>query len=113
MVDEMTEKEYVSFVINRALSYFLDTAHLANEMNRLHHLPKKTQYQFLLSTVRKKKRYSGKWHKQEANSDVEAIQQFYQYSPEKARSVLPLLSVEEVNTIKTLLDPGGNTKSKK
>jgi hypothetical protein len=112
MVDEVTEKEYVPFVVNRALSYFMDTCYLANEMNRLHHLEKKAQYQFLLSSIRPRKRFSGKWHKQEANSDIEAIQQYFQYSPEKARSVLPLLSVDDLKTIKDALNPGG-VKGKK
>ena len=35
IVDELSEKEYVPFVVNKGLSYFPDTILYANEMNRL------------------------------------------------------------------------------
>ena len=38
MVDDIAEKEYNAFIINRGLSYFQDTILYANEMNRFHHL---------------------------------------------------------------------------
>jgi len=41
MEDDVAEKTYVSFMVNRSLSYFSDTVALANEMNRYHHLDNK------------------------------------------------------------------------
>ena len=38
MIDDLAEKEYNSFIVNRGLSYFKDTILYANEMNRYHHL---------------------------------------------------------------------------
>ena len=38
MVDDITEKAYSSYMINRQLSYFPDTVLAANEMNRNHHI---------------------------------------------------------------------------
>ena len=38
MVDEVTEKAYSPFLINRGLSYFSDTILFANEMNLNHHI---------------------------------------------------------------------------
>jgi hypothetical protein len=113
MVDELTEKGYVPFMVNRGLSYFLDTVFQANEMNRLHHVDKKTQYLFLLNTVRPRKRWSGKWHKVEKNGDVEVIMQYHGYSYQKALEVLPLLSVKQIDAIKEALDGGGIVKGKK
>ena len=42
------EKNYPSWIINKCLSGFIDTVMFANEINRLHHLPKKMQFDFLL-----------------------------------------------------------------
>ena len=36
MVDDIAEKNYNAFIVNRALSYFNDTVLYANEMN-IHH----------------------------------------------------------------------------
>jgi len=36
MVDDITEKSYNAFMINRSLSYFQDTVFFANEMNLQH-----------------------------------------------------------------------------
>ena len=40
MHDDIAEKSYNAFMINRSLSYFQDTVFFANEMNRHHHLDK-------------------------------------------------------------------------
>ena len=37
MVDDIEEKSYSSYMVNRSLSYFPDTTLLANEMNINHH----------------------------------------------------------------------------
>jgi len=64
--DELAEKQYNAFLINRGLSYFQDTVALANEMNQRADLDYKMQYEFLLNLVRKRKRFS-KWHKKNEN----------------------------------------------
>ena len=43
IVDDLSEKEYNPFIINRSLSYHKDCVFFANEMNRRHHLDKKLQ----------------------------------------------------------------------
>ena len=62
MVDDITEKAYNSFMVNRGLSYFKDTVIFANEMNRNHHLDSRLQFDFLINIIRKRKRFS-KWIK--------------------------------------------------
>ena len=52
IVDDVTEKGYSAFMVNRSLSYFNDTVLLANEMNRYHHLANKLQFDFLFTSLR-------------------------------------------------------------
>ncbi len=106
MVDPDMEKKYTPFMVNRSLSYFPDTVHMANEMNKYHHLDKKLQFQFLLNIVRKKKRFS-KWVKPETDSNVDVIKEYYGYSNEKAIQILPLLSTDQLNIIKNKVNKGG------
>lgn len=106
MIDDLTEKSYNSFMINRSLSYFPDTIQFANLMNRYHHLDNKLQYHFLINIIRKRKRFS-KWYKPETESDIEVVKKYYGYSNEKARQVLSLLSPDQINIIKQKVDQGG------
>jgi hypothetical protein len=109
MVDDMMEKSYNSFMINRSLSYFPDTVGLANVMNRYHHIDSKLQYHFLINIIRKRKRFS-KWFKNERVSDIEVIKQYYGYSNDKAEQVLPLLSPEQIDIITRKVSKGGRRK---
>lgn len=106
MVDEESEKAYVPFIVNRGLSYFPDTALLANEMNVRCNISGKMQYAFLREVIRKKKRYS-KWHKAIDNDDIELIKKHYGYSTRKAIDVLPLLTKEDLDAIRAYHDEGG------
>ena len=100
------EKTYNSFMVNRSLSYFPDTVTLANEMNRYHHLDNRLQYQFLINIVRKRKRFS-KWVKPELENDIESVKEYYGYSNEKARQIMPLLSPSQLQTIREKVNKGG------
>jgi len=106
IVDDITEKQYNPFMINRGLSYFNDTILMANEMNIHHTLDNKLQNDFLINIVRKKKRFS-KWFKPEIQSDVEAVKEYYGYNDEKARQALSLLTNEQLNVLKKKVFKGG------
>ena len=106
MVDDITEKAYNSFIVNRGLSYFKDTVIFANEMNRNHHLDSRLQFDFLINIIRKRKRFS-KWIKPDIASDVEVVKEYYGYSNEKARQVLTLLTTEQINELKKKVYKGG------
>jgi len=106
MVDDLAEKAYNSFMVNRSLSYFNDTVLMANEMNINHHLDNRLQFDFLINIVRKKKRFS-KWIKPETVSDVEVVKEYYGYSNEKARQALSLLTSEQINELKKKVYKGG------
>lgn len=104
--DELAEKEYPSFLVNKGLSYYPDTVLYANEINMFHHLDNKLQYSYLLNSVRPMKRFA-KWVKKEDSNDLDAVQEYYGYSKEKASQALSLLSVEQLNTLKEQLQKGG------
>jgi len=107
IVDDLTEKEYVPFLTNRSLSYHKDCILFANEMNLRHHLDGKMQNDFLLNTVRSRKRPFTKWAKSEKSEDIECIKIIFGYSNSKAREALRLLSDEQIQELKTKTDIGG------
>tara|TARA_B100000941_G_scaffold166868_1_gene118827 strand:+ start:1199 stop:1576 length:378 start_codon:yes stop_codon:yes gene_type:complete len=106
MIDDIAEKAYNPFMINRQLSYFPDTVLAANEMNRHHHVDNRLQFDFFINIIRKRKRFS-KWFKPEQISDLETVKEYYGYSNEKARQVLTLLSTEQMNELKNKVAKGG------
>ena len=106
MVDDLAEKSYNSFMVNRGLSYFSDTVLMANEMNQHAHIDNRLQFDFFINIVRKKKRFS-KWNKPETVSDVEVVKQYYGYSNEKARQVLTLLTSDQIDELKKKVYKGG------
>ena len=106
MVDDLAEKAYNPFMVNRGLSYFHDTVLMANEMNQNAHLDNRLQFDFFINIVRKKKRFS-KWFKPEIVSDVEVVKEYYGYSNQKARQVLTLLTTEQINELKKKVYKGG------
>ena len=110
MVDDIAEKGYNPFIINRALSYFPDTVLAANEMNKHSHLDNRLQFDFFINIVRKKKRFS-KWFKPEIVSDLDAVKKYYGYSNQKARQVLTLLSTEQLNELKNKVVKGGRKQN--
>ena len=109
MIDDLSEKAYAPFMINRSLSYFNDTVLMANDMNIKHHLDAKLQYQCLINIVRKRKRFS-KWIKPELDNDIEVVKEYYGYSNEKAHQVLPLLSKSQLAILKEKVNKGGKRK---
>lgn len=110
IVDEDTEKNYAPFLVNRSLSYHYDCVLFANEMNRRHFLDKKMQNDFLINTVRSKRRPFVKWAKPERNEDIQCIKKYFNYSDQKALEALRLLNDEQIQKIKEKTDIGGLRK---
>ena len=106
MLDDIAEKDYNSFMVNRSLSYFQDTVLMANEMNKNHQIDKRLQFDFLINIVRKRKRFS-KWLKNTVESDVEVVKEYYGYNNQKARQALTLLTPEQINVLKQKVNKGG------
>ena len=110
MTDDVAEKAYSPYMVNRQLSYFPDTVLAANEMNRNHHIDNRLQFDFFINIVRKKKRFS-KWFKPEIVSDLDAVKKYYGYSNQKARQVLTFLSTEQLNELKNKVAKGGRKQN--
>jgi len=110
IIDELTEKDYQPFLVNRTLSYHKDCILYANEMNRRHLTDKKLQYDFLLNTIRSQKRPFAKWVKAEKSEDLECIKQVFGLSDQKAREAKRLLSDEQIQKLKEQTDTGGLRK---
>ena len=94
------------YYVRRALSMGADTVIYANEMNSRYHLDFRLQFDFLINTIRPRKRYN-KWLKAETVEVLEYIQEYYGYSMQKARQVLPLLTPQQLMYIKKRLNKGG------
>tara|TARA_R110000824_G_scaffold101800_4_gene241812 strand:+ start:714 stop:1109 length:396 start_codon:yes stop_codon:yes gene_type:complete len=110
--DESVEKEYTPFVVNRCLSYFIDTVLYVNEMNRLPHTDKNMQFEYLLTSIRKNKRYS-KWLRRESEENLDLVKQFYGYSDTKAREILDIITEDDIIWMKQMIDTGGLGRSNK
>ena len=104
--DEVWEKKYPPFIVNKCIAPFQDTIMLVNEMNRLHHLDKKLQFDFLLNSLRARKRYTP-WLKAKKLKNLEYVKEFYGYNNEKAKAALDILNDEQISAIKTRLNKGG------
>mgnify|MGYP001291220850 FL=1 len=104
--DVMWEKKYPAFMVNKVLSGFSDTIMLTNEMNRNHFLDRDMQFQFLLNSIRSKKRFTP-FLKASKIKDIECVKEYYGYSNEKAKTALDILTKEQLKLIKDSLYKGG------
>lgn len=104
--DDWVEKKYQPYIINRCLSYFPDTIIQANQMNRYSDLDKKLQFDYLLNSLRKRKRFS-KWAKDEQSEDFEIVKQYFGYNNRKTKEIMDLLSEDDIQSIKEDLFTGG------
>jgi len=107
ITDDITEKDYNAFIVNRSLSYHKDCIMYANEMNRSHFLDKKLQNDFLLNTVRSQKRPFAKWVKSAKSEDLTCIKQVFGFSDSKASEAARLLTKEQIQQLKEQTDIGG------
>ena len=106
IVDDWSEKQYIPYLVNRGLSFGSDTVIPANEMNSRPHLDKGLQFQFLINTIRPKKRYN-KWVKLEKIEAISIIKAYYGYNTEKARQALSILTSDQIDYLKQKLEKGG------
>ena len=104
--DEMWEKRYPSYIVNKCLAPFTDTILLVNELNQYHHLDKKLQFDYLLNSLRPRKRFAP-WMKAKELENLEYVKEFYGYSNEKARDALDILNDKQISAIKKKLYKGG------
>lgn len=109
LFNEETESKYEPYMINKAFSLSVDCVLYVNELNLYYDLPKVMQHDYLINSIRSRKRFE-KWPKAEKNDDLQAIKEYYKYSDSKARSALSILDKKQIAIIKEKLEKGGITK---
>ena len=96
--DELSEKGYTPYVVNKALSYFADTILYVNEINQHGLLDHKMQYEYLLYSVRKGKRFS-KWSKKDTSELVDGISMYFQVNKKRAEEYALILTDDQKQEI--------------
>ena len=104
--DEDWVKKYPPFIVNKCVAPFPDTVMLVNEINQLHHLDKKLQFDFLINSLRPRKRYTP-WLKAKKLENLQYVKEYYGYNNEKAKEALDILNDEQISAIKRRLNKGG------
>lgn len=100
------EKDYPDWYVLTGLSQYPDTIMYANEINRNPNLDNKLKFDYLISSIRSRKR-SGSWAKKEkSDADLELIQKYYGYNREKAKQALRILSQDQLVSIRESLHKG-------
>ena len=98
---DVTDKEYVPFVVNKCLSYFPHTILQANTMNMRHGMDRRMQYHYLQNSIRKRRRFS-KWNKVVKSDDLEIVMHHYGYSAQRAEEALLILTDDHLKYLKKL-----------
>jgi|TARA_R110000796_G_scaffold33601_1_gene87058 hypothetical protein len=104
--DALSEKDYSGYMVNKALSYFPDTLLHANLMNQYHQLDNRPQYEFLLNSIRPKKRFA-KWVKDTGDKDLDVVCEYYQCNRNIGKDYLTLFSSDQLLIMKEQLETGG------
>ena len=107
--DPNAEKEYLPFIVNRTLSYQPDCIPWVHEMNQRPFADNKMQFDYLLNSIRKKKRFA-KWVKPEKNANLELVKKFYGYNNKKAMEALTILSDDQLKSMRKSMATGGIKK---
>ncbi|SVC33797.1 uncharacterized protein METZ01_LOCUS286651 [marine metagenome] len=104
--DEQWEKKYPSYIVNKCIAPFPDSVMLVNEINQLHHLDKRLQFDFLINSLRPRKRYAP-WMKAKKLKSLDNVKEYYGYNNEKAKAALDILNDEQISAIKEKMNKGG------
>ena len=108
VVSEDNKRDYVPFVVNKALSFHYDCIMYANQMNMNPNIDNILQYQYYLNSIRSYKRPFQKWIKRETIADLDLVKEYYNISTEKAKEALSILTEDQLNIIRKKLDKGGS-----
>lgn len=108
VVTSENESDYVPFIVNKALSFHYDCVMYANQMNMVPNTDKLLQYHYLLRAVRGYRRPFQKWQKLTKNDDLDIVKEYFNYTNEKAKEALTLLSQDNLQEIRNRLSKGGS-----
>jgi hypothetical protein len=101
-VQPETEKDYMPFMVNRALSFSPDAVLYANAMNTNWIVDKRMQYDFLFGSVRRRKRFD-KWLKKDDIDEltIKVIMEYYQVGHKRAIEYLSMMTEEQKQTLRS------------
>lgn len=107
ITNDRDEAQYNSFIINKYFALFPDTLFFANEMNINNCLDNKMQHDYLFQSIRRKKRFcKWPWSKQKSE-EFRLVQSVYKYNHRKAKTVLNVLTAEQLKVLKKQQEQGG------
>lgn len=105
----LAAKAYNPFIVNKGLSFFVDSILYANEMNTRHSADNDQQYAYLINSVRSMNR-KHTWFKKTKDEDVAVVAEYYKCNRQRAEEVLEVLSGVDLKAIKKALTGGGAVK---
>jgi hypothetical protein len=112
-VDYTTEgggiKNFVPFVFNRLVSMHTDCIGDAYQMTLCHDLPADMQYHYYLHSLCRRRRFA-KLPKKETSKDIEFLRKHYQCNYRQAIDAAAILTVEDIEELKALHNPGTTFK---
>lgn len=103
------EKNYNAHIVNIGLSFFTDTIFLVNEANK-YNLNGQKHYDFLFYAIEPRKRYSKWFKKQEDQTRLESISEYFDISLEKAKEYMKILSDSQMTEIERIIKHKGGMK---
>lgn len=104
---EKAEGFYNPYIVNRALSFYVDSIMYANEMNVHRDLDSLLQFDYLINSIRSMKRKHAWIKKSEADQDVDLMIEYFGMSRRKAEQALRVLTKEQITEIKRKSIKGG------
>ena len=107
--DPENEKHVNQFMINRAFSFGQDTILYANEMNKAVGVDSRMFYDYYFHSIRSRKRFN-KWIKKAKEEYMADVIEYFHYSHIKAQQALKILTVEQLEEIRSKLSKGGKTR---
>lgn len=111
IMDEDNKSEYQPWIVNLALSQYIDCIDAVMVMNMCHSLPPELQYSYYINTIRPRKRFT-QWGKKDKNKEanLNVIREYYGYSIPKAEEALRILTEQQIAIIRKKIDKGGLAK---
>lgn len=109
---EVFESNYNQYVVNMAFMRYVDTVMVVEELTLMNNLSNIQHFEYLFNSVSKSNKRYGKWHKPPKDEYIDLIILVYKYSYEKAKSVIDLFKIEDLELLKTkYLSYGGVEKT--
>lgn len=97
-------EDYSSFIVNKAMSGYLDCIMYAKEINLYPDLNSRMNYDFYYHSIKKAKRYA-EWYK---NNDetIQELVEYFNISKSKALEIIDILTDDDLKNIKKSLTYG-------